>query len=43
MTRLQTKIEDKRNLAAMSREIGLERFFIISKQFESFLTNSTIV
>lgn len=35
MTRLQTKIEDKRNLAAMSREIGLDRFFIISKQFES--------
>lgn len=35
MTRLQTKIEDKRNLAAMSREIGLDKFFIISKQFES--------
>ena len=35
MTRLQTKIEDKRNLAAMSKEIGLEKFFIISKQFES--------
>ena len=35
MTRLQTKIEDKRNLSAMSRVIGLDKFFIISKQFES--------
>ena len=26
MTRLQTKIEDKRNLAAMSRELGLGKF-----------------
>jgi len=35
MTRLQTKIEDKTNLAIMSKEIGLEKFFIISKQIES--------
>ena len=35
MTRLQTKIEDKTNLAEMSKEIGLEKFFIISKQIES--------
>ena len=34
MTRLQTKIEDKRNLAIMSKEIGLNKFFIISKQIE---------
>lgn len=37
MTRLQTKIEDKKNLAIMSKEIGLGRYFIISKQIE--LTN----
>ena len=35
MTRLQTKIEDKTNLAEMSKEIGLSKFFIISKQIES--------
>ena len=35
MTRLQTKIEDKTNLSIMSKEIGLEKFFIISKQIES--------
>lgn len=35
MTRLQTKIEDKTNLAAMSRKIGLEKYFIISQQIES--------
>jgi len=35
MTRLQTKIEDKTNLAIWSKEIGLEKFFIISKQIES--------
>ena len=35
MTRLQTKIEDKKNLALMSKEIGLNKFFIISKQIES--------
>jgi len=35
MTRLQTKIEDKKNLSIMSKEIGLSKFFIISKQIES--------
>jgi ribonuclease III len=35
MTRLQTKIEDKTNLAAMSKEIGLSKYFIISKHIES--------
>lgn len=35
MTRLQTKIEDKSGLAEMSKEIGLDKFFIISKQIES--------
>jgi ribonuclease-3 len=35
MTRLQTKIEDKTNLAIMSKDIGLDKFFIISKQIES--------
>jgi len=35
MTRLQTKIEDKKNLPIMSREIGLDKFFIISKNIES--------
>ena len=35
MTRLQTKIEDKTNLAIMSKKIGLGRFFIISQQIES--------
>lgn len=35
MTRLQTKIEDKHNLATMSREIGFDKYFIISKQFET--------
>jgi ribonuclease-3 len=34
MTRLQTKIEDKKNLAVMSRELGLNKFFIISNQIE---------
>ena len=34
MTRLQTKIEDKKNLSIWSREIGLSKFFIISKQIE---------
>ena len=34
MTRLQTKLEDKKNLAIMSKEIGLGKFFIISKQIE---------
>lgn len=35
MTRLQTKIEDKTNLAAMSKKIGLGKYFIISQQIES--------
>lgn len=35
MTRLQTKIEDKKNLSLMSKEIGLGKHFIISKQIES--------
>ena len=35
MTRLQTKIEDKTNLSEMSKEMGLSKFFIISKQIES--------
>lgn len=35
MTRLQTKLEDKNNLAIMSKIIGLEKFFIISKQIEA--------
>lgn len=35
MTRLQTKIEDKKNLSLFSKEIGLGKYFIISKQIES--------
>jgi len=35
MTRLQTKLEDKKNLALMSKEIGLGKYFIISKQIDS--------
>lgn len=35
MTRLQTKIEDKKNLSYFSKELGLGQFFIISKQIES--------
>lgn len=35
MTRLQTKLEDKKNLSIMSKEIGLNKYFIISKQIES--------
>ena len=34
MTRLQTKIEDKKNLSIMSKEIGLGKYFLISKQIE---------
>ena len=34
MTRLQTKLEDKNTLSQMAREIGLNKFFIISKQIE---------
>ena len=35
MTRLQTKLEDKTNLAEMSKKIGLNKFFIISQQIEN--------
>jgi ribonuclease-3 len=35
MTRLQTKIEDKKNLAILSKELGLGKYFIISKQIEN--------
>jgi ribonuclease-3 len=35
MTRLQTKLEDKKNLAMLSKELRLERFFILSKQIEN--------
>jgi ribonuclease-3 len=35
MTRLQTKLEDKKNLAMMSKEIGLGKYFIISKQIDA--------
>lgn len=35
MTRLQTKIEDKKNLAILSKELGLGKYFIISKQIDS--------
>lgn len=34
MSRLQTKLEDKKNLAIMSKEMGLNKFFIISIQIE---------
>jgi ribonuclease-3 len=34
MTKLQTKIEDKKNLALMSKELQLDKYFIISKQIE---------
>jgi len=37
ITRLKTKIEDKTNLAALSKEMGLGKYFIISKHIE--LTN----
>jgi dsRNA-specific ribonuclease len=35
MTRLQTKIEDKKNLSIMSKEMGLGKYFIISRQIEN--------
>ena len=35
MTRLQTKLEDKKNLAIMSKEMGLGKFFIISRMIEN--------
>ena len=34
MTRLQTKLEDKKNLSIMSKEMGLSKYFLISKQIE---------
>ena len=34
MTKLQTKLEDKKNLALFSKALGLEKYFIISKQIE---------
>lgn len=35
LTRLQTKIEDKKNLPIFSKEMGLGKYFIISKHIES--------
>jgi len=35
MTRLQTKIEDKTNLAIMSKKIGLGKYFLISRHIEA--------
>jgi ribonuclease-3 len=35
MTKLQTKIEDKKNLPIMSKEIGLGKYFIVSKSIEN--------
>ena len=35
MTRLQTKIEDKKNLAIFSKHLGLGKYFLLSKQIES--------
>lgn len=35
MTKLQTKIEDKKNLALMSKELGLGKYFLISRQIEN--------
>jgi len=35
MTRLQTKIEDKKNLSILSKELGFGKYFIISKQIDS--------
>ena len=35
MTRLQTKIEDKKNLAIFSKSIGLNKYFLLSKQIDS--------
>jgi len=34
MTRLQTKIEDKKNLADMAQKLGIQKFYIVSKQIE---------
>ena len=35
MTKLQTKIEDKKNLALWSKELGLGKYFLISRQIEN--------
>jgi ribonuclease-3 len=35
MTRLQTKLEDKKDLPILSKEMGLGKYFIISKHIES--------
>jgi ribonuclease-3 len=35
MTRLQMKIEDKKNLAIMSKDMGLSKYFIISRQIDN--------
>ncbi len=35
MTRLQTKLEDKKELPILSKELGLGKYFIISKHIES--------
>lgn len=35
MTKLQTSIEDKTNLSKMARDMGLSKYFIISKQIEN--------
>uniref|UniRef100_A0A6C0D9Y3 RNase III domain-containing protein n=1 Tax=viral metagenome TaxID=1070528 RepID=A0A6C0D9Y3_9ZZZZ len=41
MTRLQTKLEDKTNLAIMAKDIGLGKYFIISKHIESMNGRNT--
>jgi ribonuclease III len=35
MTKMQTTIEDKTNLSRMARDMGLSKYFIISKQIEN--------
>ena len=35
MTRLEIKLEDKSNFVIMSKELCLEKYFIISKQIET--------
>ena len=35
MTRIQIKIEDKKNLALMAKELGLNKFLIINKKIEN--------
>lgn len=41
MTRLQTKIEDKKDLPLFSKDMGLGKFFIISKHIE-FMNGRTV-